>query len=353
MTDEIIFSQVGFPVFQNKVYRTKEAARNAVCGDVELVQCVDSGLVFNRTFDPELLNYDTDYQNEQAHSPAFKQHLANVMKIILRNFGPEKTGVEIGCGKGYFFELVSDAGARLTGYDPAFEGNNPKITKEYFCWDKIANKPDYFILRHVLEHIASPWQFLAQLAAQCRPGTKIFIEVPCFDWIVSNNAYYDIFYEHVNYFTADVLAGAFESKFESGHFFGGQYLYLIADLSTFRPPERYAGKRFHKIEMKDYITSLLRKRTTASGKTFIWGAGAKGITFANMLSEHSLSIEALIDMNPAKQGRFAALSGLPIVAPAEIFAKLENADVFVMNPVYLDEIKSLVDKINVNLVSVA
>ena len=128
---------------------------------------------------------------------------------------------------------------------------------------------------------------------------------------------------------------------------------MIADLSTFRPPERYAGKRFHKIEMKDYITSLLRKRTTASGKTFIWGAGAKGITFANMLSEHSLSIEALIDMNPAKQGRFAALSGLPIVAPAEIFAKLENADVFVMNPVYLDEIKSLVDKINVNLVSVA
>ena len=37
-----------------------------------LVQDIDTGLVFNAAFDLELLNYDADYQNEQACSGVFR-----------------------------------------------------------------------------------------------------------------------------------------------------------------------------------------------------------------------------------------------------------------------------------------
>ena len=352
MFDQIIFRQLGLPVFQNKVYPSKRAAQAAVCGDVELVQCPVSGLVFNRKFNPALLDYDADYQNEQACSPAFKQHLDAVLELVLRNFGRQACGVEIGCGKGYFLEMLGNAGANVTGYDPAYEGDNPRVIKQYFGSDAMAVAPDYVVLRHVLEHIPSPWDFLARLSTQCKAGTRIYIEVPCFDWIVANRAFYDVFYEHVNYFTLEVLAAAFGVVIESGNFFGGQYLYLVADLSSFRKPVEYHGKRFAEIGMEAYLAALLRRRLQRSARAFVWGAGAKGITFSNLLLRQGIAVDAIVDINPAKQGRFAGSSGLPILAPEQAARQFEDADVFVMNPVYLDEIKASVEKFNVNLISV-
>jgi len=352
MSDEIIFRQIGLPVFQNKVYPTRHAARRAVLGDVELVQCPESGLVHNRNFNPSVLDYDTDYQNEQACSLAFKRHLDEVLDIVLRNFGLEQVGVEIGCGKGYFLEMLCEAGADITGFDPAYEGSNARVVRKSFGEEPLLVAPDYVILRHVLEHIPSPWSFLGSLRRQCKAGTKIYIEVPCFEWIVENKAFYDIFYEHVNYFTLDVLECAFGSILRSGNFFGGHYLFLITDLSTFKAPERYVGRRFGKLDIDSYLDSLLGKRSDQRRKAFIWGAGAKGITLSNILSRSAVPVEAIIDINPAKQGKFAGGCGLPIMGPGAAMQQIEGADVFVMNPIYLSEIASLVRDVNVKLISV-
>jgi len=353
MHEEILFQQIGSPVFQNKVYPTREAARRAALGDVELVQSPISGLVHNRTFDPSLVRYDTDYQNEQACSGAFRCHLDHVLGIVLPNLGPDKFGVEIGCGKGHFLELLCDAGANVTGFDPAYEGSNPRVVKKYFAEEPISKPPDFVILRHVLEHLPNPWNFLEQLSAQCKAGTKIYIEVPCFEWIVEHQAFYDIFYEHVNYFTLDVLRSAFGVVTKSGNFFGAQYLFLVADLSTFRAPEQYGGRRFGKLDMNGYMHTLLRMRSGSSGKTFIWGAGAKGITLSNIFCRIAIPIDAIIDINPAKQGMFAGGSGLPIIGQDDAIRQIGGADVFVMNPVYLPEIRSLLSDVSVNLIPVA
>ena len=127
MSETIIFRQLGLPIFQNKVYPSAESAKRAEVGDVEIVQQSDSGLVHNRAFNPALLTYDPDYQNEQACSAAFRQHLDQVLDIILRNVELEDVGVEIGCGKAYFLEMLSAAGANVYGYDPTYEGTNPRI----------------------------------------------------------------------------------------------------------------------------------------------------------------------------------------------------------------------------------
>ena len=70
------------PVFQNRMFATPENARTCTKGDAVLVQDRQAGLIFSRTFDPELMQYDADYQNEQAVSCVFRAHLRHVLEHI-------------------------------------------------------------------------------------------------------------------------------------------------------------------------------------------------------------------------------------------------------------------------------
>ncbi len=352
MSDLVIAQQIGFPVFQNKVYATQADAKLAVRGDVELVQCPTTGLVYNRKFNSELLDYDSEYQNEQACSQAFKRHLEDVLEIVLRNFNTKSTGVEIGCGKGFFLEMMRNAGVRVRGYDPAYEGNSAYIVKAYFGKDTMESSPDFIVLRHVLEHIPSPWIFLEQLALQCGDETKIYIEVPCFDWIVQHKAFYDIFYEHVNYFTLEVLKEQFLSPIESGLIFGGQYQYVVAKLSDFQKLSSYPGKRFNALNMDEHLSSILENRAKKKGKVYIWGAGAKGITFSNILLRKNIGVEGLIDINPAKQNKYVGGSGFSIKSPQAALDRQEVVDIFVMNSNYRNEIEKMTEGLHVNLIMV-
>jgi hypothetical protein len=351
--ESVIYRQPGLPAFQNRTYPDRDDARRAVVGDVELVQDARTGLVHNQTFDEALLTYDADYQNEQACSPTFRRHLEEVLHIVLRNFPVNAVGVEIGCGKGYFLELMLAAGADVTGYDPAYQGTNPRVVAQYFGDTPLTSVPDYVILRHVLEHISMPWEFLKTLSAQCNTSTKVYIEVPCFDWIVNHCAFYDIFYEHVNYFTLDVLNDAFPRAAASGHFFGGQYLYIVADLASYTTPTHFSGRRFATLQIDQYLADLLRRRRNQARPVVIWGAGAKGVTLSNILVRRGIAVDVIVDINPAKQHRYSGGAGLPIVAPGTVTDKLMGADIFVMNPIYLSEIQAMTGGTNANLIPVA
>ena len=115
----------------------------------------------------------------------------------------------------------------------------------------------------------------------------------------------------------------------------------------------YSGKRFGELDAAGYLESLIQKRRAAESEPYIWGAGAKGVTLANMFAKTAIRVQCLIDLNPAKQGRFSGGAGVPIRAPREVIPNLEGADVFVMNPLYLEEIASAVAPVEPNFISVA
>jgi len=85
------------PVLQNRMFASAEAARACTRGDVVLVQSDESGLIFNRAFRPELVEYDADYQNEQGLSGAFARHLDAVLDVMRRHFAGRSL-LEVGCG---------------------------------------------------------------------------------------------------------------------------------------------------------------------------------------------------------------------------------------------------------------
>ena len=74
------------PVFQNRMFQTREEAIHCVKGDIVLVQEMETGLIFNQAFNPKLMQYDAEYQNEQSYSSVFRRHLSEVSEITKKHF---------------------------------------------------------------------------------------------------------------------------------------------------------------------------------------------------------------------------------------------------------------------------
>jgi SAM-dependent methyltransferase len=335
MSQRELFNVQGLPVFQNKMFADSASALACPKGDMRLVQDNDTGLIFNAAFDASLLDYDANYQNEQACSGVFRQHLDDVKAIIQQDFA-DKSLLEVGCGKGYFLEHLQQAGYSITGIDPAYQGDNPTIIKACFTADS-GLAADALILRHVLEHIENPVAFLNTLALANGGKGQIYIEVPCFDWIIEHRAWFDIFYEHVNYFRLADFQRLFGTVYESGHVFGGQYLYIVADLASLQTPRN--SKQVLEFP-SDFLADIDRLAALAKTKrSAIWGGASKGVIFALYMQRAGVHIDSVIDINTAKQNKFIAGTGLKVSAPDEALSQLQQGDIiFVMNSNYLPEI---------------
>jgi SAM-dependent methyltransferase len=333
--NRVLYQESNYPILQNRVYETYEEATNCSQGDIRIVEDQFTGLIYNEAFRPELMQYDSNYNNEQAFSPYFKQHLRSVKEIIRRELGTLDL-VEVGCGKGYFLEMLEAEGFNITGFDPTYEGNNPRIIKDFF-------KPGMFepsrglILRHVLEHIPDPYSFLCELRDANGGGGLIYVEVPCFDWICDRRTWFDIFYEHVNYFRMIDFKRIFGKIQFAERTFGGQYLSIIADLSSLEKPkyDRHNSVLFP----KNFQNSLTQRNATQS---IVWGAASKGVIFSLLSERNGKPISAVVDVNPLKQGKFLPITGLKVLTPDEVVKQFpEGTTVYIMNSNYINEIKEM------------
>ncbi|MEX0276496.1 MAG: class I SAM-dependent methyltransferase [Ruegeria sp.] len=330
-----LYRQNDYPVFQNRMHDTAESARACDAGILRLVQDEETGLVFNEAFDPALLHYDSSYQNEQGHSPVFDAHMEQVADLILTKMGKQSL-IEVGCGKGLFLAKLRDKGAEITGFDPAYEGDDPSIVKELFD-DSKPMQGRGLILRHVLEHISDPVGFLHQLSAANGNQGLIYIEVPCFDWILANKAWFDLFYEHVNYFRLSDFDRIFERTVHLGRGFNNQYLTVIADLSSIRTP---VAQDADKVQLPySFMPDLSSVGTSGQ---IIWGGASKGVIYGLLSQRAGRPVARVIDINPAKQGKFLAATGLKVEAPEAVLPELAaGTTIVVMNPNYMSEIQSM------------
>lgn len=335
---KVLYQQEQLPIFQNRMYDTETEAKSCPKGDVRLVEDQQTGLVYNAAFHPEWMKYDANYQNEQALSRLFQEHLESVCHIIDSSLGRDGI-VEVGCGKGFFLEMLLAKGFNVTGFDPTYEGNNPKVKNKFFE-PGIGVRANGLVLRHVLEHIHDPYEFLLQLKITNGGSGKIYIEVPCFDWICRHRAWFDIFYEHVNYFRLSDFQRMFGTGIKSGRLFGEQYLYVVAELASLRKPEMDLNDRV--VFPDDFARQLARPSRTGLNHTAIWGGASRGVIFALLKSRAGQPVDIVIDINPAKQGRFLPATGLRVLSPANALTLLpEGSTIYVMNSNYMEEIKEM------------
>lgn len=321
------------PIFQNRIYPTEVEAKECPKGDMRLVQDQYTGLIFNASFNPELMEYDDAYQNEQGVSPIFRAHLESVSQIIQQCLG-QKNIVEVGCGKGFFLEMLLSKGVDITGFDPTYEGSNPRVRRHFFK-KGVDVKAEGIILRHVLEHVQDPYSFLQQLKEANGGEGRIYIEVPCFEWILNHRAWFDIYYEHVNYFRLSDFNRMFGKVIESGRLFGDQYIYVVAELDSLRVPKKEPGDQVQ-------IPLGFEDNIVVPKHSAIWGGSSKGVIFALFKEKAGQPVNIVIDINPAKQGRYLPATGLKVYSPDEALKLLpKGSTIYVMNSNYLNEIKQM------------
>lgn len=363
------------PIRQNFLMPDQASAVAIARGTLALTVCEACGFVFNRAFDPTLRIYGEGYENTQACSPSFNEHLDRLVDLLVNQRNVRDcVAAEVGCGNGVFLRKLVGypaGGIRGYGFDPSYVGpavefnGRLQFIKRYYDEDCAEIKADVVICRHVIEHVPRPLELLHRIkrALVHSSSPRIFFETPCVEWILRNQVIWDFFYEHCSYFTAESLTAAFEiAGFQVrsvDHVFGGQYLWLEAvPSSTFRSAGERDGDlatlaaEFARAEAE--LSEAWRRRIESlakSGKVALWGAGAKGVTFANLADPGQQYIDCIADLNPLKQGRFVPGTGHPIVAPADL-PKREVRNAILMNPLYRDENLTIIKKLkaDVNLI---
>ena len=351
-------------IHQNRIYRSLDSAVNCKRGNISLTFCQNCGMVFNSKFESELMEYGENYNNKQSTSEYFKKYMNDTIDLLIQKYGVfNKRVLDVGCGNGEFLELLSmKSHSRGIGFDPSYMGpeykSNVQFVSDYLTEKYSPIKADVLILRHVLEHIDKPNQFLSTILQYLKveADCKILIEVPDFNWIADHGVYWDVFYEHVNYFSKQSLRNLLESigleVIDIFNQFGGQYMIAIAFFHSDRINKKeikttYAVSKSiidqfkRNIEMKNKEVEHIINQIREESLFTIWGAAAKGVTFLNYLKKDiHQRIPFVIDINEAKQGKYCSGTGHKIMPPSILRHREDIKDIIIMNPNYLYEIST-------------
>ena len=358
-----IFSIEDVPIHIGTLWPSKEAAVKCPKGDIELVFCNHCSFLTNTKFDPGHPDYTEEYDNSLHYSGTYQEYALSQANRLINDYEiHNKTVLEIGCGKGDFLRMLCDLGSnRGIGFDPTFEEDRGiqdnldiLFIKDLYSKKYSHYKADLYCSRYVLEHIPAPMSFLQLLHENLEPAGEqlVYFEVPNAMLILKDLSVWDIIYEHCSYFTLESLTKSFSlagfSVLNSGSSFENQFIYIEAQVDNSQhadeavvEPEDYShlpvGFQKTHPSILNAWSHEIKKAKEKSKNIALWGAGAKTVSFLNMLKIDD-EIESVVDINPNKEGKFIPGSGQRIFSPGHL-GDLRPDVVIIMNPVYRDEIE--------------
>lgn len=351
---------VGVPANPNVLLPTAAEAAAAPRADVALSLCAGCGLIWNTRFDSRVLTYDAEYENSLHFSAEFNRYADELVdQLIARHDLVGGHVAELGSGKGEFLaQLCERADCSGVGFDPSYDGESDgradgrvRFVRELLGPASRLGPATLVVTRHVLEHLEDPLAVLevVRRALADRDAT-LYVEVPAAEYLLGEHALWDVIYPHVACFSAaalgETLVRAGFHPLRHGYSFGGQYLWMEAStqplpsgsVPTPAPPEELGIEAFSAMltEKRELWAERLG-RLLAQGPVALWGAGAKGATFLNVVAGGE-AIDSVVDVNPRKVGRHVPGTGQRVISPAALAERAPRA-VVVMNPVYAQEIE--------------
>lgn len=356
------FELPSVPALCNVLLSTAEEALAVPRGDVALALCHGCGFVYNRSFDARRVPYGAHYENALDFSGAYRRYAESLARRLAERY-PLRGGrvVEIACGSGEFLALLCQVtGARGVGFDPSHAPQRGRdapagveLRAEWYGEAQAALPADLVVCRHALEHIEEPLAFLRTLRAgigERRPA--LYFEVPNATWILDTDDLWDVIYEHVGYFSREALVHVFQRAgfevLDCDESFERQFLWVEARPADGAAPEATDTTALQKLahgfaascrRRIDAWGALLDGLAARGGRAALWGAGSKGVTFANLFRDKPALAE-VVDVNPHKAGMHVAGTGHRIRAPHELPGAGALDLVLVMNPIYRGEIEA-------------
>jgi SAM-dependent methyltransferase len=181
--------------------------------------------------------------------------------------------------------------------------------KKYFELD-IENKPvalkfDYIFLMHTLEHLKYPLKALKNISKSMKSNSKLFIEIPNFDFHTRKNAYYGIFHQHLNMFTLKHLRNLL-------NYSGMKIEKLFIDKSVIFCSVIKKETKKNKLEFIDNVKIFKRyeknynlmkikiSNHVKDDKFNIYGAGGSMVLALASIKKKNMRINEIFDNDPKK-----------------------------------------------------
>lgn len=205
------------------------------------------------------------------------------------------------------------------------------------------------VLRHVLEHVHQPAEFLRAVKQIVEPRGYLVIEVPDCSKFVRACDYSFIWEEHVVYFSARTLASLLSrSGFAVQELVVYPYpledsLVAIArneDCGNVQRPAREEVKAMLAQGLffagsfpvlKDRLQQLFRSWCVSEKRLCLFGAGHLATKFVNLFSLRDF-VACVLDDNPRKQGLLMPGSRLPIRGSEVLYSRPIDCCLLSLNP---------------------
>lgn len=370
---KVFYEAESVPINSCLMFSTRQEAISFPRGDVVLGFCKSCGFISNVAFDPSKVDYASLAPEEQGFSATFMAYAQKLANHLINTYELHGKHVsEIGCGRGDFLAMLCELGNNYgVGIDPSTVSGgvqSPASDRMMFIRDYYSERyakylGDFVCCRHTLEHIPNTAQFVNSVQRSINTrNTPVFFEVPDVGRILTEVAFWDIYYEHCSYFNLKSLAKLFRlCNFEVTNLakdYFDQYLLIEA-----KPVNEPSSRIFDKEESVEetakmvYLFSArcqdkldawkkeLRRIKDGEKKAIIWGSGSKCVAFMTTLKIKD-EIQYIVDINPNRHGKFIPGVGKQIVSP-NFLKDYKPEVIIIMNPVYLDEIRKMVETMGI------
>ena len=320
--------------------------RVLVCEECWLVQTEDHA-AFGDLF-------DANYVYFSSYSKSWLAHAREYVDVVGKRFHLSAAShvVEIAANDGYLLQYFKEAGVPCTGVEPtagpaavARQKGIP-IIQEFFgellAKQMAANgqSADLIVANNVLAHVPDINDFVRGFACLLKPLGVATLEFPSLMSLLDGVQFDTIYHEHFSYLSLTAVQRVFSSNglsifdVEELETHGGS-LRVFAQCRSTGPYdresavdemltreqrggistiERYLGFQARADAAKDAFVRFLidakEKRKVVIG----YGAAAKGNTLLNYAGVRPDLFQFVVDLNPAKQGKFLPGSRIPIRA---------------------------------------
>jgi hypothetical protein len=294
------------------------------CGFFQLKEIVDSSIYQNYAFESHFTDSIVKWMETIASLLTKKYKIAN--KKIL----------EVGSGDGSFLKYFASSN-KVLGIEPskqlAIRSNINFIPtiNNYFDTDfvnKVKEKFDFIFVRHVLEHIDSLDEFCLNLSLAAKDDSLIYIESPYVLDIFKTNNFFNVFYEHVNYFCLQDIQKLFNKygfsilEYGFNEINNGSFWAVLSKKKGKKIPDDRIkkqlrdefSKQFNNLKkiFKDIKTEIKDKKTAG------YGAANKTFSILSLGEFTNSQIIEIYDKNENLWGKYISEFSIPIVTPKQI-----------------------------------
>ena len=312
-----------------------------------LYQCPCCSLI---QFDCEPVSYYRDVIRAGGYTKTMAELRHSQYHNFIRKCNLEgKKIIEVGCGQGEFLEMLGEFPVCGFGIEHKADLVKKAQDKGLNVWEAFAedeetvidNGPfDAFLSFNFLEHQPNPNGMLQCIRRNLTDDGVGLITVPNFDYILANDAFYELLRDHIANYTLESLSFLLMKNGFSIIETSIVNKDTISVIVRKRTKTDVSGLKdnFNKLYLE--INQFVDARISKGKKIAVWGASRQGFTTLSTMGIAD-KISYIIDSAPFKQGKYSPASHIKIVSPDHYYSDPVDC-IIIIAPGYTDEIKNVI-----------